>query len=78
MSVSGGEDVWCHDKKSGITMSKNLSMGCGGVKPIVKLTFEDGRTIRCTHGHQFYTSDGKWVEAQNIELGKDKIQMKNN
>ena len=75
MSVSGGEDVWCHDKKSGITMSKNLSMGCGGVKPIVKLTFEDGRTIRCTHGHQFYTSDGKWVEAQNIELGKDKIQM---
>lgn len=75
MSVSGGEDVWCHDKKSGITMSKNLSMGCGGVKPIVKLTFEDGRTIRCTHGHQFYTSDGKWIEAQNIELGKDKIQM---
>ena len=75
MSVSGGEDVWCHDKKSGITMSKNLSMGCGGVKPIVKLTFEDGRTIRCTYGHQFYTSDGKWVEAQNIELGKDKIQM---
>ena len=75
MSVLGGEDVWTHDKQTGITMSKNLSMGCGGVKPIVKLTFEDGRTIRCTYGHKFYTSDGRWVEAQHIELGKDTIQM---
>jgi DNA-directed RNA polymerase beta subunit len=75
MSVLGGEDVWTHNKQTGITMSKNLSMGCGGVKPIVKLTFEDGRTIRCTYGHKFYTSDGRWVEAQHIELGKDTIQM---
>ena len=75
MSILGGENVWCHNKKNGITMSKNLSMGCGGIKPIVKLTFEDGRTIRCTYGHKFYTSDGRWVEAQNIELKKDTIQM---
>jgi len=75
MSIFGGEDVWTHNKQTGITMSKNLSMGCGGVKPIVKLTFEDGRTIRCTYGHKFYTSDGRWVEAQDIELGKDSIQM---
>ena len=75
MSVLGGEDVWTHNKQTGITMSKNVSMGCGGVKPIVKLTFEDGRTIRCTYGHKFYTSDGRWVEAQHIELDKDTIQM---
>ena len=75
MSIFGGEDVWTHNKQTGVTMSKNLSMGCGGVKPIVKLTFEDGRTIRCTYGHKFYTSDGRWVEAQDIELGKDSIQM---
>jgi intein/homing endonuclease len=75
MSILGGEDVWTHNKQTGITISKNVSMGCGGVKPIVKLTFEDGRTIRCTYGHKFYTSDGRWVEAQHIELGKDTIQM---
>lgn len=74
MKSDGGECVWSHDKKSGLTSSYNLSSGCGGVKKIVKLTLEDGRTIRCTPDHKFYIN-GDWVEAQNIKLNQDNLSM---
>jgi intein/homing endonuclease len=75
MSKNGGEFVWTHNKKNGLVGSKNISMGSGGVKKIVKLTFEDGRTIRCTPNHKFYMGGDKWVEAQDISLNDDKILM---
>ena len=81
MFIQGGEHVWTHNKvdkeegDSGIVVSVNKSMGCGGVKKIVKLTMEDGRTIRCTPNHKFYTKDGDWIEAQDMELGTTQLQM---
>jgi DNA-directed RNA polymerase beta subunit len=81
MFVQGGEHVWTHNKvnkeegDSGIVVSVNKSMGCGGVKKIVKLTMEDGRTIRCTPNHKFYTKDGEWIEAQDMVLGTTQLQM---
>ena len=75
MSKSGGEYVWTHNKENGLVGSKNISMGSGGVKDIIKLTFEDGRTIRCTPNHKFYMGGDKWVEAQNIKLNDDRILM---
>ena len=81
MFIQGGEHVWTHNKvdkeegDSGIVVSVNKSMGCGGVKKIVKLTMEDGRTIRCTPNHKFYTKDGQWIEAQDMELGTTQLQM---
>jgi intein/homing endonuclease len=74
MKSNGGECVWSHDKKSGLTSSYNLSSGCGGVKKIVKLTLEDGRTIRCTPDHKFYIN-GDWIEAQNIKLNRDNLSI---
>ena len=81
MFIQGGEYVWTHNKidkeegDSGIVVSVNKSMGCGGVKKIVKLTMEDGRTIRCTPNHKFYTKDGEWIEAQDMVLGTTQLQM---
>jgi intein/homing endonuclease len=81
MFVQGGEHVWTHNKvnkeegDSGIIVGVNKSMGCGGVKKIVKLTMEDGRIIRCTPNHKFYTKNGDWIEAQDMELGTTQLQM---
>jgi len=74
LSIHGGEKVWSHNK-SGVTTSTSMSMGCGGTKALLKLTFEDGRTIRCTPGHKFYTTDGRWIEAEKIDMKHDKVQM---
>lgn len=36
------------------------------VKPCIKLSFSNGRTITCTYDHQFLTVDGSFVEAKDL------------
>lgn len=49
-----------------------------GEKETVIIELDGKIPIRCTPDHEFYTQDG-WKEAQNLELGEDKIKwMKNN
>ena len=43
-------------------------------KECVELTFEDGRTLRCTPDHQLLTADGQWVEAQQLVIGNSRVQ----
>lgn len=42
-----------------------LDVKCLGERAIVKLTFEDGTTIRCTPDHLFWTPTG-WVRAEDM------------
>lgn len=42
-----------------------LAVKCLGEKAVVRLSFEDGTTIRCTPDHLFWTPVG-WVEAQDM------------
>ena len=46
-----------------------LDVKCLGERAIVKLTFEDGTTIRCTPDHLFWTPTG-WVRAEDM-AGKE-------
>jgi hypothetical protein len=42
-------------------------------KPCVELTLEDGRTLVLTHDHRVLTSSGRWVEAQQLAVGKTRV-----
>ena len=76
MSETGGENVWTYDyDQNGLTHRKNLGMEWKGRRKVVKMTMQDGRTIRCTPDHKFYTTDKKWVEAKDLDLTNDKIIM---
>ena len=76
MSETGGENVWTYDyDQNGLTHRKNLGMEWKGRRKVVKMTMQDGRTIRCTPDHKFYTTDKKWVEAKDLDMKKDKIIM---
>lgn len=46
-----------------------LDVKCLGERAIVKLSFEDGTTIRCTPDHLFWTPTG-WVRAEDM-AGKE-------
>ena len=39
-----------------------------GVK-YLKMTFDDGTSVKCTDTHRFLMSDDTWVEAGNIKIG---------
>ena len=40
----------------------------------VELTFEDGRSLRCTPDHRLLVADGEWREAQQLAVGESRVQ----
>lgn len=76
MSKTGGENVWTFSKENEGLMSRtNMGMEWKGFRKVVKLTFEDGRTVRCTPDHKFYTTDGRQVEAKDLDFKNDNVRM---
>lgn len=80
LSSEGGEQVWSYDyKNNGLVGRSNLGMEWKGRRQIVKLTFEDGRIVRCTPDHRFHIlnegGEVEKVEAKDLKLGKDRVMM---
>ena len=49
---------------------------CSGTKEVVKLTFDNGKTIECTHDHIFRGIDsGKQIKAKDLIKSKERIAM---
>ena len=46
-----------------------------GVRDCVSLTFEDGRTLVCTPDHEIRCTDGRWVRADELAVGGDRVMM---
>ena len=62
----------------GLTPNYSLGMTAMGVKPIIKLFLEDGRTLKCTPDHKIYVQrEGsiQKIEAGQLQNGTDRIIM---
>lgn len=57
---------WVKPKFAGRTFSAH--------KQKIELTLENGKTIKCTEDHEFYTSNRGWVKAKDL-TEEDDIQM---
>ena len=44
-----------------------------GVKDCIKITLEDGTTLKCTPDHKILIDNGEWVEAQDIAINSNRI-----
>jgi hypothetical protein len=44
-----------------------------GVRDCVELVLQDGRTLVCTPDHRVLRSDGRWVRADGLRLGVDRV-----
>lgn len=40
-------------------------------KRFMKITFDDGSEIKCTHDHKFYVKNKEWVEAEDLDIGQE-------
>jgi len=63
---------------NGVISDTNVETNSFGVKEVIELTFQDGRTIECTPDHRFLVVKGDekvWKRADKIQLDKDKIVM---
>ena len=52
------------------TQSERMSQG---VRECISLVLQDGRTLTCTPDHEILTSDGRWVRADALEPGRDRV-----
>jgi aconitase A len=46
-----------------------------GVRDCISLTLQDGRTLICTPDHQLLCDDGRWVRADQLEPGRDRVRV---
>jgi len=74
--VRVGDVVMAWDaEKSGLVQTEVLGViERDDDKECVELTFEDGRTLRCTPDHQLLTADGQWLEAQQLTIEENRVQ----
>ena len=63
-SVVCGDRVMTHKGR----VRKVIDVIDNGVKPILKVTLADGRTLRTTENHP-YLVEGVWVDAKDLQLG---------
>ena len=72
MSSSNKVFAWSKDDE-GIVPAKQTAFLNQGVKECVTLTLLDGTELTCTPDHRLLDSQGQWVEAQDIILGKTSL-----
>jgi aconitase A len=44
-----------------------------GSRDCVSIVLQDGRTLVCTPDHEILTADGRWVRADALDLGRDRV-----
>src|SRR5207237_4306908 len=44
-----------------------------GLRDCVTLVLQDGRTLVCTPDHSILCVDGRWVRADQLVLGQDRV-----
>ena len=61
------EDLWTYEyEKKGLIKCQNVGMEWKGFRDTIKVIIRNGRTIKCTPDHKFYTTEGEWVEAKDL------------
>lgn len=78
LSKEGGEMVLSWNGKDGFIKSKQIGLEPKGVKDIIRITLEDGHTLKCTPDHKILTVKEiggekvyEWVEAGKLKtIGK--------
>jgi hypothetical protein len=63
--------VYCYDEANKrITIGRAHSVRKTGTNvPVVKVTLDNGNSIRCTPGHRFMLRSGQWVKAKDLKPG---------
>jgi hypothetical protein len=73
LPVSGNKLVFGPTIKGGLRIARQSELMKQGIRDCVKLVLQDGRSLICTPDHKILCSDGRWVRADRLELGKDKV-----
>jgi aconitase A len=71
--AGGGAVVMGPTASGRLGITRQLELMSQGVRDCVELVMQDGRTLVCTPDHRILCSDGRWVRADELKLGEDRL-----
>ena len=69
----GGAKVFAPTEKGMLGLSLQSRLIDNGVRDCVDLVLQDGRTLTCTPDHKLLSADGRWIRADQLAVGRDRV-----
>ena len=70
---AGGARLFGPTEDGRLTIARQAEAMVQGVRDCVTLTLQDGRELVCTPDHRILCADGRWVRADELVLGRDRV-----
>ena len=75
MPLFGGSRVFGPTADCRLGTAAQTEMMVQGTRECVSLVLQDGRTLVCTPDHKLLRADGRWMRADELTLGQDRVVM---
>jgi aconitase A len=73
MPIAGGVALLAPTADGRLGTATQTEMMVQGERECVSLVLQDGRTLVCTPDHKILCTDGRWVRADQLVLGRDRV-----
>src|SRR5712692_5697336 len=73
MASTGGAALLAPTADGRLGAATQAEMMVQGERECVSLVLQDGRTLVCTPDHEIFCTDGRWVRADHLILGQDRV-----
>src|SRR5207248_98548 len=73
MPGAGGAALLAPTADGRLGTATQAEMMIQGERECVSLVLQDGRTLVCTPDHEILCADGRWVRADQLALGEDRV-----
>ena len=73
MASTGGARLLAPTAEGKLSPAMQTEMMVQGERECVSLVLQDGRTLVCTPDHKILCADGRWVRADQLILGQDRV-----
>ncbi len=73
MPAAGGARLFGPTEDGKLTIARQAEAMVQGVRECVRLVLQDGRELVCTPDHRILCADGRWVRADELVLGQDRV-----
>ena len=73
LPAAGGATLFGPAPDGGITIAAQTALVPQGMQECVSLVFQDGRQVTCTPDHKILCTDGRWVRADELRPGTDRV-----
>ena len=73
ISSAGTTLLFGPDSNGRLGIARQSELIKQGIQDCVKLVLQDGRSLICTPDHKILCSDGRWIRADKLVLGKDRV-----